>query len=94
MAEKTPRNKQQELSDDTTTDDEIPQRLHTSIEEKQYGTVPGSAQATQAALSHSRAQCNPTVPRGPEKPTTKVKKLSKKKAKDQTTQTRKPDNNQ
>ena len=33
----------------------------TMPEEREYGTVLGSAQATQAALAHTRAQTNPTV---------------------------------
>ena len=41
--------------------------------------IRGSAQATQAALSHSRVQTNPTVERGPPwRP--KIKKLPKDKA--------------
>ena len=34
-------------------------------EERDYGTVPGLAQATQAAVSYTRAQINPTMERGP-----------------------------
>ena len=39
--------------------------LKTSVEERHFGTIPGLALATQAALSHSRTQANPTVKRGP-----------------------------
>ena len=39
--------------------------LRTSEEERHYRTIHGSALATQIALSHSRAQTNPTVERGP-----------------------------
>ena len=53
------------LSDSDSGDNEINPRLKTSIEERQYNTIPGSAIATQIALSHSRAQANQTVERGP-----------------------------
>ena len=39
--------------------------LRNSEEERHYGTACGSILATQIALSHSRAQTNPTVKRGP-----------------------------
>ena len=55
--------------------------LKTSVEERHYGTIPGSALATQAALSHSRAQANPTVERGPSSKV-RVKKLPEEKATD------------
>ena len=49
--------------------------------------IRGSAQATQAALSHSRAQTNPTVERGPPwRP--RIKKLPKNKAAEKCTQTK------
>ena len=60
--------------------------LRTSEEERHYGTIPGSALATQVALSHSRAQTNPTVKRGPSHKV-RIKKLPKDKAKDKSTQT-------
>ena len=66
MAEKNPSpNKSQphHISDSDTSDEESNPRLCTSIEERHYGTIPGSSQATQAALSHTRAQTNPTVER-------------------------------
>ena len=45
--------------------------LRTSPEETDHGTIPGSAQATQVALSHTRAQTNPTVEHGlPRQPRT------------------------
>ena len=47
-------------------------------------------QATQAALAHSTAQCNPTVERGPPKQP-KIKKLSKRQAADKDTQTKEKD---
>ena len=53
------------LSDGDTPDEEVDPQLYTSEEERIYGMIKGSAQATQAVLSHTRAQCNPTVERGP-----------------------------
>ena len=64
------------LSDSESLEDEVSQHLCTSQEEGLYGTVKGSAQVTQAALSHTTAQCNPMVERGPPKQS-KIKKLSK-----------------
>ena len=64
------------LSDSESLEDEVNPHLHTSQEERLYGTVKGSVQVTQVALSHTTAQCNPTVERGlPKQP--KIKKLSK-----------------
>ena len=61
-----------QLSDSNTMDEEADPRLRTSEEERQYGMIKGSAQATQAALSHSRVQTNPTIERGPpQRPKTK-----------------------
>ena len=57
-------------------------RFKTSVEEREYNTIPGSATATQIVLSHSRAQANPTVERGPPQRKVKVKKSSTDKAKD------------
>ena len=55
-------NLNKQLSDSDTSDDEhINPKLKTSVEERHYGTIPDSALATQAALSHSHAQANPTV---------------------------------
>ena len=49
--------------------------------------IRGSVQATQVALAHTRAQINLTVERGPpRKP--KIKKLTKDKAMEKTTQTK------
>ena len=63
-----------QLSDSDTPDEEVELRLCTSEEERTYGMIKGSAQAMQAALSHSRAQTNPTVERGPPR-ISKIKKL-------------------
>ena len=57
-------------------------------EERHYGTIHGSALATQIAIRHSRAQANPTVKRGPEHKV-RIKKLPKDKANDKLTQTSK-----
>ena len=53
------------LSDSDTPDEEVDPWLCTSKEERIYGMIKGSVQATQAALSHTRAQSNPMVERGP-----------------------------
>ena len=76
VEDKTPKNKVQseQLSDSDMPDEEADPRLCTSEEERIYGMIRGSAQATQVALSHSRAQTNPTVKRGqPLRP--KIKQL-------------------
>ena len=49
------------LSDSESSEDEVSPHLHTSQEERLYGTIKGSAQVTQVALAHSTVQCNPTV---------------------------------
>ena len=53
------------MSDDHTSDEETNPQLRTTPKERDYRTIPGSVQATQAALSHTRAQTNPTVECGP-----------------------------
>ena len=67
VEEKKPKTKAQsdQLSDSDTPDEEAYPRLRTSKEERSYGMIRGSAQATQVALLHSRVQTNPTVERGP-----------------------------
>ena len=68
MAEKKeePANQSKSLTDSKTSDGtEVNPRFKTSVEERQYNTIPGSVIATYIALSHSRAQANPTVERGP-----------------------------
>ena len=87
--EKIPKTKtlSDQLSDSDTPDEEADPRLRTSKEERSYGMIRRSAQATQVALLHSRAQTNPTVERGPpQRP--KIKKLSKDKAAEKGTQTK------
>ena len=60
-----PNSQSKYLSDSDSDYNEINPRLKTSIEERQYNTIPGSAIATHIALSYSRAQVNPTVEKGP-----------------------------
>ena len=84
---KKPTNPNRQLSDSDTLDEEpINPILKISVEERHYGTIPSSTLATQAALSQSRAQVNPTVERGPSRKV-RVKKLPKEKATDISTQT-------
>ena len=73
------------MSDSDTPDEEVDLQLCTSEEERIYGMIKGSAQATQAVLSHTRAQSNPTVERGPPRQP-KIKKLSKDQAAEKATQ--------
>ena len=75
------------LSDSKSSEDEVNPHLRTSQEERVYGTIKGSAQATQAVSSHTTMQCNPVVERGPPKQP-KIKKLSKEQASDKTMQTK------
>ena len=65
MAEKTP-NLYPPLPDNSSTSEDkpVPQHLKTTLEEKTYGTIPGSAIATSVVLMHSKPQANPVVPRG------------------------------
>ena len=49
--------------------------------------IKGSTQATQAVLSHTRAQSNPMVERGPLRQP-RIKKLSKEQAVEKATQTK------
>ena len=74
-----------QLSDSDTPDEEVDPQLCTSEEERIYGTIRGSAQATQTALSHTRLQSNLTVERGPPRQP-KIKKLSKDQAAEKATQ--------
>ena len=75
------------LLDSESSEDEVNWYLHTSQEERIYVTIKGSAQATQAVLSHTRVQSNLTVERGPPK-RPKIKKLSKEQAAKKHTQTK------
>ena len=93
MAESNPPQKKTPIdyiSDSESSDEELNQHLRTSQEERYYDTIKGSAHATQAALSYTMAQCNPTVECGPDR-IPKRKPLSKEKAQDKTTQTHEKD---
>ena len=80
--EKEPPSQSMSLTDsDSSDDNEVNPRFKTSIEERQYNTIPGSATATHIALSYSRAQANPTVERGPPCRESKVNKPSTDKTK-------------
>ena len=78
------------ISDSESSDEELNQHLCTSQEERYYNTIKGSAQATQAALTYTTAQCNPTVECGPDRKL-KIKPIPKEKAEDKTTQTHEKD---
>ena len=93
MAEKNPKKTRIQndyLSDSDSSEEETSQHLHTSPEKRLYNTIKGSAQATQAALAHTMAQCNPTVERGLAKQP-KIKKLPKGQAADKLTQMKEKD---
>ena len=78
---------QSDYLSDSKTSEEVNLQLHTSEEERIYRMIKGSTQATQAALSHTRVQSNPTVERGPLRQP-KIKKLSKERAVEKATQTK------
>ena len=78
------------ISDSESSDEELNPHVRTSQEERFYDTIKGSAQAIQAVLSYTMAQCNPTVERGPDRKP-KIKPLPKEKAEDKTTQTQEKD---
>ena len=65
MAEGKPKSSKsptKQLSDSESSEKEQINLIHKmSEEERHYGTIHGSALATQIALSHSRAQANPAV---------------------------------
>lgn len=75
MAEKQP-SLYPSLPNDSSSDKEIPDLLKTTIEERCYGTIPGSDTATIAALVHFKPQANPVIPRG-KSPSKKKKKIPK-----------------
>ena len=62
--ETRPNSQSKYLSDSDSDDNEINSKLKTSVEERQYNTIPGSATAACIALSYSRVQVNRTVERG------------------------------
>ena len=89
-----PTNSSKSLTDSDTSDDtEVNPRLRTSVEERQYDTIPGSVIAIHIALSHSMAQVNLMVEHGWLLQIAKIKKLPKDKAKDKASQTELKDKN-
>ena len=93
MAEKNPKKMRIQsdyLPDSDYSEEETSQHLCTSAEERLYNTIKGSTQATQVALAHITAQCNPTVERGPAKQP-KIKKLPKGQVADKSTQMKEKD---
>ena len=89
MAEENPKSPTKEFSDsDTSEEEQVNPILRTSEEERHYGTIHGSALSTQIALSHSGAQTNQTVKRGPSQKV-RINKLTKDKGEDKSTQTSK-----
>ena len=86
---KRPKSFNKQLSDSDTSEKEQVNPIHKPSEkEGHYRTICGSALVTQIALSHSRAQANATVERGPNCKV-RIKKLPTEKAEDKTTQTSK-----
>ena len=89
MAEQNPKSPTKELSDsDTSEEEKVNPMLRISKEERHYRTTCGSALPTQIALSHSRAQTNPVVKRGPSHKV-RIKNSPEDKAEDKSTQTSK-----
>ena len=93
MAEKKedPASQSKSLTDsDSSDDNKVNPQFKTSVEERQYKTIPGSAITTHIALSYSRVQVNPTIERGPPCQKVKVNKPSaqKRKAKDSEAQSK------
>ena len=85
--ETKPNSQSKYVSDSDSDENKINPRLTTSIEERQYNTIPGSAIATHIALSYSRVQANPTVERGPPRQKVKTKKPSAEETKIETSST-------
>ena len=80
--EKEPPSQSKSLTgSDLSDDNKVNPRFKTSVEERQYHTIPGSATATCTALSYSRAQVNPMVESGPPHQKSKVNKPSTDKTK-------------
>ena len=78
---------QSDYLSDSKTSEEVNLQLCMSEEERIYGMIKGSTQATQAVLSHTKAQSNPMVERGPPRQP-KIKKLSKEHSVEKATQTK------
>ena len=80
--EKEPPSQSKSLPDsDSSDDNKVNPRFKTSVEERQYNTIQGSATATCIALSYSSVQANPTVEREPSCWKSKVNKSSTDKTK-------------
>ena len=76
-------NQSKSLTDSDTHDaTEVNPRFKTSVEEREFNNIQGSATATRIALSHSRAQDNLTIEHGPLHQKVKIKKPSTDKVKD------------
>ena len=78
---------QSDYLSDSETSEEVNPQLRTPEEERLYRMIKGSTQATQAGLSHTGVQRNPTVERGPLRQP-RIKKLSKEWAVEKATQTK------
>ena len=94
MAEKKeePANQSKSLTDSDSSDDiKVNPRFKTSVEERQYNTIPGSVTATCKAFSYSRVQANPTVEQGPPHQKVKVNKPSTDKTKVKSSNTKHKD---
>ena len=90
--EKEPPSQSKSLPDSNPSDDnEVNPRFKTSVEERQYNAIPGSATATHVALSYSRVQMNPTVERRPPHWKSKVNKSSTDKTKAKSSDTKHKD---
>ena len=86
--EKEPISQSKYLSDsDSSNGNKINPRLKTSVDERQYNTISGSAISTHIALSYSRVQVNPTIERGPPCQKAKINKPSAEKTKAETSST-------
>ena len=87
--EKEPPSQNKSLTNsDSSDDNEVNPKFKTSVEERQYNTIPT---ATHVALSYSRAQANPTVERGPPHQKVKVNKPSTDETKAKTSDTKHKD---
>ena len=86
--EKEPISPSKYLSDsDSSDNNKIIPKLKTSVEEREYNMIPGSAIATCIALNYSRVQVNPTIERGPPCQKAKTNKPSTEKTKAETSST-------
>ena len=91
MAEKKgePANQSKSLTDNDSSDDnEVNPRFKTSVEERQYNTIPGSATFTCIAPSYSRVQANPPVEQGLQCQKVKVNRPSMDKTKAKSSDTK------